>query len=69
MERESLIHQASGPEHGTASLVPARPNENVPRDRVYVDPQTGQVYDGRRGHKLADVPDGAVELPVTTWYR
>jgi hypothetical protein len=68
MERGSIIHQASGPEHGT-SLVMARSDENIPRDRVYVDPQTGQVYDGRRGQKLADVPDGAVELPVTTWYR
>lgn len=68
MERGSLIHQASGPEHGT-SLVAAKSDENIPRDRVYVDPQTGQVYDGRRGYKLADVPDGAVELPVTTWYK
>lgn len=68
MERASLIHQASGPEHGT-SLVAARSNGNIPEDRVYVDPNTGKVYDGRQGQKLADVPDGAVELPVTTWYK
>jgi hypothetical protein len=67
MERGSLIYRASGPEHGTTSLVP-RSDESIPSDRVYLDPQTGQVYDGRRGHKLADVPDGAVELPVTSWY-
>ncbi len=68
MERGSLIYRASGPEHGTASMAPARANDNIPSDRVYLDPDTGQVYDGRRGHKLADVPDGAVELPVTHWW-
>ena len=69
MERGSLIYQASGPEHGTVSLTPSRSNANIPRDRVYVDPQSGNVFDGRRGQKLSDVPDGAVELPVTTWYK
>ena len=69
MEHRPLIHEASGPEHGTNLLVPTKPNEGLPLDRVYVDPGTGRVYDGRRGHRVSDVPDGAVELPVTTWYR
>jgi hypothetical protein len=68
MERGPMIYQARGPEHGT-SLIPARSNGHIPSDRVYIDPDTGNVYDGRRGQKLADVPDGSLELPVTTWYR
>lgn len=69
MERGSLIHRASGPEHGTTSLPSAMGNQDIPSDRVYLDPNTGQVYDGRRGHKLSDVPTGSVELPVTTWFE
>jgi len=67
MERKPAIYQASGPEHGTIQLEQDDYN-SLPNDRVYLDPETGRVFDSRRGNKLSDIPQGAVELPRTTWY-
>lgn len=43
-------------------------HENLPQDRVYVDPVSGRVVDGGKGGKIGDLRGGEAELPKTTWF-
>jgi hypothetical protein len=43
-------------------------SELLPVDRVYIDPISGSVRDGCRGHRLGDLHGHEIEIPRTTWY-
>ncbi len=55
-------------DHGPQYLEESFPGEGLATENVYVDPKTGRTYDGHDGRKVRDLPDGAVEVPRTTWF-
>lgn len=62
------IEAVADQKHGTITLE-GNSDDRLPSDRVYVDPQSGAVKDGRLGQKLSALRGGEVEIPRTTWYR
>ena len=61
------IQTLADPTHRAVELQGNR-NDKLPTDKVYVDPQSGHVQDGRRGDQLKDLRGNEMERPRTTWY-
>ncbi len=62
-----MVETVADPRHGSIFLE-GEHHDELPQDRVYVDPHTGIVLDGGKGHRLADLRGNEIELPKTTWY-
>ena len=65
--RRIPIESVADPVHGTMQLY-GDSDDLLPRDRVYVDPRSGRLKDGRRGDTLEDLGGNEIEIPRTTWY-
>ena len=61
------IVTVADPEH-RAVFLEGEVTDAAPKDRVYVDPDSGAVVDSRKGGTLAHISPRMLELPRTTWY-
>ncbi len=61
------IVTVADPEH-RAMMLEGEITDAAPKDRVYIDPDSGAVVDGRKGGTLANITPRMLELPVANWY-
>jgi hypothetical protein len=61
------IVTVADPEH-RAMMLEGEITDAAPNGKVYIDPDSGTIVDGRKGGTLANISPRMLELPRTTWY-
>jgi hypothetical protein len=65
MAKRTPIIYSLTEQHGPQQLEESYPNEPVSTGVIYIDRYTWRVIEVS---KIQDVPEGALEIPKTTWF-